>query len=136
MESLADVLFTRDGLPVYVVPQAVMNEIVGFNIHRGCLALAERPPRRSLVELTTNTRRLVAMSFDVVGIGENSCDVVLRIAGGVAPNTKIPVTGRRTLHGGQVATTLATCRRRRIAGTGQRPRRGPLAAPHRDLRPS
>jgi len=49
------------------------------------------------------------MSFDVVGIGENSCDVVLRIAGGVAPNTKIPVTGRRTLHGGQVATTLATC---------------------------
>jgi sulfofructose kinase len=49
------------------------------------------------------------MSFDVVGIGENSCDVVLRVAGDVAPNVKIPVTGRRTLHGGQVATTLATC---------------------------
>lgn len=49
------------------------------------------------------------MSFDVVGIGENSCDVVLRVAGRVAPNEKIPVTGRRTLHGGQVATTLATC---------------------------
>lgn len=49
------------------------------------------------------------MSFDVVGIGENSCDVVLRVAGGVAPNTKGPITGRRTLYGGQVATTLATC---------------------------
>jgi len=47
--------------------------------------------------------------FDVVGIGENSCDVVLRVAGGIAPNAKIRVTARRTLHGGQVATTLATC---------------------------
>jgi tRNA G18 (ribose-2'-O)-methylase SpoU len=32
------------GVPVYVVTQAVMDEVVGFNIHRGCLALAERPP--------------------------------------------------------------------------------------------
>jgi sulfofructose kinase len=47
--------------------------------------------------------------FDVVGLGENSCDVVLRVAGGVAPNTKMPITARRTLHGGQVATTIATC---------------------------
>jgi sulfofructose kinase len=49
------------------------------------------------------------VSFDVVGIGENSCDVVLRVAGRVAPNAKLPVTARRALHGGQVATTLATC---------------------------
>jgi len=33
--------------PVFVVPQGVMNDVVGFNIHRGCLALAARPvPRR------------------------------------------------------------------------------------------
>jgi tRNA G18 (ribose-2'-O)-methylase SpoU len=69
MESLADVLLTRDGLPIYVVPQSVMNEIVGFNIHRGCLALGERPPRRSLADLTTNTRRLVAM--ERVGNADN-----------------------------------------------------------------
>jgi len=29
--------------PVYVAPQRVLNEIVGFNIHRGCLALGVRP---------------------------------------------------------------------------------------------
>jgi len=29
--------------PVFVVPQDVMNDVVGFNIHRGCLALAARP---------------------------------------------------------------------------------------------
>jgi tRNA G18 (ribose-2'-O)-methylase SpoU len=30
-------------VPVYVVPQGVMNGIVGFNIHRGVLALGARP---------------------------------------------------------------------------------------------
>lgn len=40
--SMATVLEATSA-PVYVVPQTVMNELVGFNIHRGCLALAERP---------------------------------------------------------------------------------------------
>jgi tRNA G18 (ribose-2'-O)-methylase SpoU len=31
-------------VPIYVAGHAVMNGVVGFNIHRGCLALAERPP--------------------------------------------------------------------------------------------
>lgn len=37
--------------PVFVVPQAVMNGVVGFNIHRGCLALAARPLSRGLEAL-------------------------------------------------------------------------------------
>ena len=37
--------------PVYVVEQPLMDEIVGFNIHRGCLALAERPLRQSIDDL-------------------------------------------------------------------------------------
>jgi len=69
MESLADVLLTRDGLPVYVVPQQVMNEVTGFNIHRGCLAIGQRPAPRSLVDVATNTRRLVAM--ERVGNADN-----------------------------------------------------------------
>jgi sulfofructose kinase len=48
-------------------------------------------------------------SFDVVGIGENSVDVIYRLPAAVAPNTKIPITGRRVALGGQVVTTLATC---------------------------
>lgn len=31
-------------LPVYVAPVDVLAGVVGFNIHRGCLALGERPP--------------------------------------------------------------------------------------------
>ena len=47
--------------------------------------------------------------WDVVGIGENSVDVVYRIAAPLAPGGKMPVAGRRLLPGGQVATTLCAC---------------------------
>ena len=48
-------------LPVFVVPQADMNAIVGFNIHRGCLALAERPAVATVdaLDLAALTRLLV-----------------------------------------------------------------------------
>ena len=40
-EALKDLLDARD-LPVLVVPQALLNGITGFNIHRGCLAIGVR----------------------------------------------------------------------------------------------
>lgn len=54
--ALEDVLGTLDDVPIFVVPLAVMTSITGFNIHRGCLAIAERPTAadpRSLVESAT-----------------------------------------------------------------------------------
>ena len=30
-------------MSVYVVAQEALNDIAGFNIHRGCLAIGERP---------------------------------------------------------------------------------------------
>lgn len=42
-EALAPELGVRPCLPVFVVPQPVMNAVAGFNIHRGCLAIGERP---------------------------------------------------------------------------------------------
>jgi tRNA G18 (ribose-2'-O)-methylase SpoU len=49
------------GAPIYLVEQAVMNQIAGFNIHRGCVALAERPVPAGIVDLplATATRVLV-----------------------------------------------------------------------------
>lgn len=41
----------QSGTSIFTVPQAVMNAVVGFNIHRGCLALAERAPNCGLGEL-------------------------------------------------------------------------------------
>jgi tRNA G18 (ribose-2'-O)-methylase SpoU len=44
--SLEEVLAARPELPVYVVPQTLMNGVAGFEIHRGCLAIGERPHAR------------------------------------------------------------------------------------------
>jgi tRNA G18 (ribose-2'-O)-methylase SpoU len=52
--ALADVFAARPDVPVYVVPQAVVDGVTGVNIHRGCLAIGERPapmPWRELVRL-------------------------------------------------------------------------------------
>ena len=70
---LRDLLDTRDDLPVYVVPQAVMNTITGFNLHRGALALGERPRPCHWRELVTGARhracRVVAL--ERVGDADN-----------------------------------------------------------------
>lgn len=58
---LRSLLDTRDELSVYVVPQAVMNGITGFNLHRGCLALGERPRPREWRGMAAVARRLVAL---------------------------------------------------------------------------
>jgi tRNA G18 (ribose-2'-O)-methylase SpoU len=50
-EALKDVLDEKD-VPVFVVPQSILNAIAGFNIHRGCLAIGVRaadPDWRMLV---------------------------------------------------------------------------------------
>jgi tRNA G18 (ribose-2'-O)-methylase SpoU len=38
----------RTTAPVYLADQSLMNAIAGFDIHRGCLALAARQPERAL----------------------------------------------------------------------------------------
>jgi tRNA G18 (ribose-2'-O)-methylase SpoU len=43
LEGLRDVLEVYD-LPVYTMPADRMATLVGFNMHRGCLAVGERPP--------------------------------------------------------------------------------------------
>lgn len=43
LNQMRDVVESHPGVPVFVAPQHVMNAIVGFNIHRGCLGLARRP---------------------------------------------------------------------------------------------
>ncbi|HUU33501.1 MAG TPA: RNA methyltransferase [Vicinamibacterales bacterium] len=62
-EAMAAVLRDIDpATAVFVVPQAEMNDVVGFNIHRGCLALAERPGPATLGDLDlTGATRLVVL---------------------------------------------------------------------------
>ena len=41
-------MLERTSAPVYVVEQPLMNQLAGFNMHRGCVALAHRPGRQTL----------------------------------------------------------------------------------------
>ena len=48
-------------LPVYVVPQWVINAITGFNVHRGCLAIGERTAAAPWQHVAAAARRLVVI---------------------------------------------------------------------------
>ncbi len=43
LESLGDALLARPDVPVYVMDPMQLAAIVGFNVHRGCLAIGQRP---------------------------------------------------------------------------------------------
>ncbi len=50
-----------DRLPIYVCRTAELAEIVGFNLHRGCLALARRPADRSVADVVRDARLVLAL---------------------------------------------------------------------------
>lgn len=61
-EQMRDVLSRHPEVPAYVVPQPVMDDLVGFNMHRGCLALARRPAQRVLTpETLDEVRRVIVL---------------------------------------------------------------------------
>lgn len=59
--QLADLIEAYPDVAFYEVPQAAMNELVGFNIHRGCLAIARRPPTPTLVPAMLASARSVVV---------------------------------------------------------------------------
>ncbi len=66
MERLRPTLDLSGGVdttdvPVYATTRDVLNEIVGFDLHRGVVAAADRRPLRSVGELATTSRRLVVL---------------------------------------------------------------------------
>ncbi len=96
-----DALVGHLELPVYVAPQPVMDQVVGFPIHRGVLAVAERGPARSpaalldglgpgprqilvLSQLANHDnvggifRNAAAFGVDAVLLDETTCDPLYR----------------------------------------------------------
>lgn len=60
-EAVASALALRPDVPVYEVSQSTMNQVTGFNLHRGCLAIGIRPSPRTPESLAANAGRLVAL---------------------------------------------------------------------------
>ncbi len=53
LDALAADLDGRPGLTVFVAPHALMEGIVGFDVHRGCLAAGDRPSALSVADVLT-----------------------------------------------------------------------------------
>lgn len=62
LAALSPVLGTLpDSVPVFVLPAHHVQSVTGFNIHRGCLALAARGPRLTVEECVRSASRLVVL---------------------------------------------------------------------------
>lgn len=107
---------TRPACPIYCVPQKIMDEIAGFNVHRGILGIGERIsiptleeflanlPERALVPVLCGIsnhdnmgsifRNAAAFAADGVIIDKTSCDPLYRkaIRVSVGAALKVPYT--------------------------------------------
>jgi len=61
LAALESTLTRPTSTPVYLVPQAVMDAVVGFKLHRGCVAIGERRPSASIRDVADRARRLVVL---------------------------------------------------------------------------
>lgn len=59
LDSLADVLAAHPDVPVFVVSEAVAEEVTGFHVHRGALASLHRGPEHDVAGLLATAHRLV-----------------------------------------------------------------------------
>lgn len=64
-EDLSDVLASHPQVPAYVASEAVLEELTGFHLHRGALAVMHRPAPVALAEVLEGARR-VAVLEDIV----------------------------------------------------------------------
>jgi tRNA G18 (ribose-2'-O)-methylase SpoU len=61
-QQLADVLSRLDPeVPVFVCPIDSFRGITGFNLHRGCVALVDRPPERDIRDLLAGARVVLGL---------------------------------------------------------------------------
>ena len=60
LSALGSIIDTA-GAPAYVCDQQTMSGIAGFNFHRGCLAIGERPRAAPALESFASSRRLLAL---------------------------------------------------------------------------
>lgn len=66
LDSLSDVLERWPEAPVYVVSEALAEQVTGFHVHRGALASYKRRPALPLSELLSAGTRRIAVFDDIV----------------------------------------------------------------------
>lgn len=74
----------RDDAPVYVVPDAVAEQVTGYTVHRGMLAAMNRPADRPVAEVLDGAR-LVLVLEDIVD--HTNVGAAFRAAAGLGADT-------------------------------------------------
>jgi tRNA G18 (ribose-2'-O)-methylase SpoU len=131
LEGLRDVLAKAPpDMPVYVAPQAVIDAVAGFHLHRGVLALAERVPLPSPTELLARLpeqalvvvlvgianhdnvgaifRNAAAFEADAVLLDETCCDPLYRKAIRVSVGAALQIPFTRGANAATLADELMT----------------------------
>lgn len=57
--------------PVFLAEPALVADLVGFNVHRGCLAIGERPPQRGVESLVSSAGPAPLVVLERVGNPDN-----------------------------------------------------------------
>jgi len=118
-----------ESVPVYVAPQAIMDDIAGFRMHRGILALGRRAPLRSAEEQLAGSGRRVlvlvlfaianhdnmggifrnaaAFGVDLVILDSDCCDPLYRKAIRVSAGNVLKVPFARLDRGADALDVLA-----------------------------
>ena len=73
LASLRDLLDDRtlETLPVYVAPPPVLKQVTGFQVHRGCLAIGERPPPATDADIPALATARLVVVLEQVGNPDN-----------------------------------------------------------------
>lgn len=72
----------REGVPVYVAPQPVMEQVLGFKFHSGVIACGRRKPRRTIDEVVPRERdRLTLVICPDISNVENIGSIIRLSAG-------------------------------------------------------
>jgi tRNA G18 (ribose-2'-O)-methylase SpoU len=131
LEPLAPALAKLDpAIPLYSAPQAVMDQVAGFHLHRGVLALARRGPETScdsliasfrdraplallaLVTLSNHDnvgacfRNAASLGADAVLLDGASCDPLYRKSIRVSAGTALSLPFARSGDGASILTAL------------------------------
>jgi tRNA G18 (ribose-2'-O)-methylase SpoU len=67
--ALGPVVERTPDVPVYTCGAAAFRQLAGLNLHRGCLAIVERPPDRSVAEVAHGAR--VVLILEGIGNADN-----------------------------------------------------------------
>ena len=65
LDDLADLIAAGEDVPVFLVSEALAEQVTGFHVHRGALASLHREARHTVADLLAGSRRLV-VAEDVV----------------------------------------------------------------------